>query len=208
MILKTLFSEFTKQMTMRTLKLLVSLIFFFIILQSEVFGQSGRDSTRNERRNNASEPSWRDRVRFGGNFGLQFGNITFIDISPLVLYGVTDRLQLGVGVTYQYIRFNFPTLRTSGNSIYGGRVFTRYFLFPGVFAQAEYETLSTRYYDAFTNEIKRALVPAGFIGGGYSQQAGGRAAINVTILYNLLYEQYKFQSVYASPWVVRVGFNL
>lgn len=196
---------------MKTLKLVLILIFFVVVTSGELFAQFGRDTTRNESRSNtgSGDASWKDRIRLGGNFGLQFGNITFVDVSPLVLYRATERLQLGVGVTYQYIRFNFPTLRSSsGNSIYGGRVFTRYFLFPGIFAQAEYEMLSTRYYDQLSGEIRRALVPAGFIGGGYSQAAGGRAAINVTILYNLLYEQYKFRSVYASPWVFRVGFNL
>lgn len=193
------------------------LLYFFATSEStaQIFR---RDTTRNDnqRTGNTNGNSWRDRIRIGGNFGLQFGNITFIDISPLVIYQVAERTQLGVGITYQYVRFNNVrtfgggTISSSGNSIYGGRTFLRYFLFPGIFAQGEYEMLSTRYYDysLITPELRRALVPAGFIGGGYVQQAGGRAAFNVTVLYNLLYEQNKTRSIYASPWVFRVGFTL
>ena len=204
----------------------INKLFFAVLLQgifclfavSELKAQVfRRDTTQNNTNSrNIESNSWRDRVRLGGNFGLQVGNITFVDVSPLVLYQVTDRTQFGVGITYQYVRFNNvrtfggSTLSSSGNSIYGGRTFFRYFLFPGIFAQGEYEMLSTRYYDysSLTPELKRALVPAGFVGGGYSQPIGGRSAFNITILYNLLYEQYKTKSIYASPLVIRAGITL
>jgi hypothetical protein len=198
--------------------LLFQIPFYFFSINKVNAQIFRRDTTQNDNRRtgNTESNSWRDRVRLGGNFGLQFGNITFIDVSPLVLYQVTDRTQFGVGITYQYVRFNNVrtfgggTLSSSGNSIYGGRTFMRYFLFPGIFAQGEYEMLSTRYYDysSLTPELKRALVPAGFVGGGYSQPISGRSAFNITVLYNLLYEQYRAQSIYASPLVIRAGVTL
>jgi hypothetical protein len=198
--------------------LLLQIPFCYAIITESEAQVFRRDTTQNNNRRtgNTEGNSWRDRIRVGGNFGLQFGNITFIDVSPLVLYQVTDRTQLGVGITYQYVRFNNVrtfgggTISSSGNSIYGGRTFLRYFLFPGIFAQGEYEMLSTRYYDYSQGipELKRALVPAGFVGGGYAQPIGGRSAFNITILYNLLYEQYKTQSIYASPIVIRAGVTL
>ena len=198
--------------------LLLHLLLCFFATSESYAQVFRRDSTQNNNRRtqNTEGNSWRDRVRLGGNFGLQFGNITFIDVSPLVLYQLAERTQIGVGITYQYVRFNNVrtfgggTISSSGNSIYGGRAFLRYFLFPGIFAQGEYEMLSTRYYDysSLTPELKRALIPAGFIGGGYSQPMGNRAAFNLTILYNLLYEQYKAQSIYASPIVIRAGITL
>ncbi len=184
--------------------------FLILLLQKEVSAQIfRRDSTQSDRPSNTNQPSWRDKVRFGGNFGAQFGSITFINVSPLVMYQVSDQAQIGVGVTYQYVRFSNTLLRnSSGNSIFGGRVFTRYFLFPGIFAHGEYEVLNNTYYDLLANELRRDWIPAGFVGGGYSQQVSGRAAFNVTILYNLLYEQYRSRSIYASPWVIRMGITL
>lgn len=194
------------------MKLLRFLLIFPLLLlfQKEVSAQIfRRDSTQNDRPSNTSPPSWRDKVRFGGNFGAQFGNITFIDVSPLAMYQVSDQAQVGVGITYQYVRFrNFGLQNSSGNSIFGGRFFTRYFLFPGIFAQGEYEVLNNTYYDPLVNELRRDWIPAGFVGGGYSQQVSGRAAFNVTILYNLLYEQYRSRSIYASPLVIRMGITL
>ncbi len=196
---------------MRYLKLVFAFFLFLFLFQKEVSAQVfGRDSVNNNRQSsNTSQSSWRDKVRFGGNFGVQFGSITFINVSPLVMYQTSDRAQIGVGITYQYVRFNYSNLQSStGSSIFGGRVFARYFLFPGIFAHGEYEMLNNTYYDPLVNELRRDWIPAGFVGGGYSQQLAGRAAFNVTILYNLLYQQYQSRSVYASPWVIRMGITL
>ncbi|TAH21170.1 MAG: hypothetical protein EAZ08_04000 [Cytophagales bacterium] len=197
---------------MKFSKFALLLFLLLFLLQTEIFAQVFRnDSIRNAGQNNkANSPSWRDKVRLGGNFGLQFGSITFINVSPLVMYQATDRTQIGVGITYQYVRFSSTIVRNaSGSSIFGGRVFARYFLFPGIFAHGEYEMLNNTYYDPLVNELRRDWIPAGFAGGGYSQQlGGGRSAFNVTILYNLLYEQYQSRSIYASPWVIRMGITL
>ncbi|MCS6967356.1 MAG: hypothetical protein RMJ44_02930 [Cytophagales bacterium] len=158
--------------------------------------------------NRTEEPSrFIDRLRVGGNFSFQFGNVTFIDISPLVFYQVTPQLHAGTGVTYQYIRFNFRGFSSSSNSIYGGRVFGRFFPFVSspFFAHAEYETLNVAFFDQLTGEVRRDWVPGTFLGGGYIQQLGQRAAFNLTILYNFSWNQ--FRSPYASPWVVRAGFH-
>lgn len=200
---------------MKFLRQVVSFLLLFFclsVLQTAVVAQVFRnDSIRNTaQNNNTNKAAWRDKVRLGGNFGLQFGNITFINISPLVMYQATDRTQIGVGITYQYVRFSSNIVRNaSGSSIFGGRVFARRFLFPGIFAHGEYEVLNNTYFDPLANELRRDWIPAGFVGGGYSQQVGGgRSAFNVTILYNLLYQQYQSRSIYASPWVIRMGITL
>ncbi|HAZ26673.1 MAG TPA: hypothetical protein DCY95_20610, partial [Algoriphagus sp.] len=35
--------------------------------------------------------SFKDRLYFGGNFGMQFGTVTLLDISPLVGVMITNR---------------------------------------------------------------------------------------------------------------------
>jgi hypothetical protein len=196
---------------MKLIKISFIFSFFLLIIHNEALAQIFRNDTTSreqQRTDNSKQASWRDRIRLGGNFGAQFGTITFINVSPLVMYQVSEQVQLGVGATYQYTNFNNFLGLNGSNSIYGGRTFARFFVMPGIFAQAECEMLNTRYFDSFAGEVRRDWIPAAFLGGGYSQSAGGRAAFNVTILYNFLYEQYKNRTFYASPWVFRVGFTL
>ena len=51
-----------------------------------------KESPKAEKDNEDDGPSLSDRMFFGGNFGLQFGNPTLIDISPLVGFRMTERL--------------------------------------------------------------------------------------------------------------------
>ena len=66
-----------------------------------------------------------DRLFFGGNFGLMFGTITNIEISPLVGYYITPRLAAGTGIRFEYYRDKgyYAPYHTT---IFGGNVFSRY----------------------------------------------------------------------------------
>jgi len=147
------------------------------------------------------EPSFKDRLFFGGNFGLSFGTVTFIDISPTVGYRVNDKVSAGVGVTYQYLRNSRFDLETS---IYGGRVFGRRTLNDFLFAQVEYETLNVEFVDPGDFSFNREWVPAFFLGGGLYQPIGRNAALLITALYNVLHDEVR--SPYVDPLVLRVGF--
>ena len=144
-----------------------------------------------------------ERVTLGGNFGLQFGTVTFIDVSPTVGYRFTDRFTAGPGLTYRYLKFrNF-----SGSSLYGGRIFARQRLGQQFFIQSEYEALNTEYRtNNVDRPISRTWVPGFFLGGGLFQPVGRRAAIIVSALYNLTYDATR--SPYNSPWNFNVGFTL
>ncbi|WP_194776511.1 hypothetical protein [Pararhodonellum marinum] len=148
-----------------------------------------------------------DRMYFGGNFSLQFGDVTFIDISPLAGLMVTPRFSTGLGVTYQYLNFRFFN---QSNNIYGGRVFTRYNVFNNIFLHGEYESLNTVFtrVDPATNETAfvREWVPGLFLGGGYFVPFGRRGGANVTLLYNILHDNVR--SPYFEPLIIRVGFVL
>src|SRR5690606_34215869 len=69
------------------------------------------------------KPPLKDRMYYGGNFSLQFGSLTFIDISPLAGIMITERFSTGLGATYQYLNFKYAN---SSSSVYGGRLFGRY----------------------------------------------------------------------------------
>jgi hypothetical protein len=147
------------------------------------------------------KPSFRDRLFFGGNVGLSLGDITYIELSPLVGYSITNRASVGLGVTYQYLEFR----RTGvSSSVYGGRLFSRYALLPNVFANAEYEALNLEFLRPSDAKVLRAWVPAFLVGGGYFQRFGRRGGATLMILYNLLHDP--IRSPYPSEVILRAGF--
>ena len=175
-------------------------ILFFWSCSTVAFGQADSTDTYQEKR---TASDFFKRVTIGGNFGLQFGSVTFVDISPTFGYRFTDRFTAGPGITYRYLKFrNFP-----GSSLYGGRIFARQRLGQQFFVQTEYESLNTEYRTNNADRpISRTWVPGFFVGGGLFQPIGQRAAIIVSALYNLTYDATR--SPYNSPWNFNVGFTL
>lgn len=146
-------------------------------------------------------PSLKDRMYFGGNFGISFGTITFIDVSPLAGVMITDKLSSGVGATYQY--FNDSRFLGGSNALYGGRVFNRYNIYPNVFLHGEYESMNFEVYNFDSNSIRREWVNAFLVGGGYFMPFGQRGGVNFMFLYNLNFDIRR--SPYNEPYVIRVG---
>lgn len=145
-------------------------------------------------------PFW-DRVFFGGSLGLQFGDLTYVDISPLVGYKITEQLAAGIGGTYIYYRYRDPYGEFKTN-IYGGRLFGRYYFIENLFGHVEYEVLSMERPDDLNyNELTRVNIASTFVGGGYRQMLGDNAALELILLYNLTEEAY---SPYTNP-VIRIG---
>ncbi|MEX2592280.1 MAG: hypothetical protein WD426_05865 [Anditalea sp.] len=170
-------------------------VFTFLVLATEAFAQ--REIYPEEK------PSLKDRMYFGGNFSLQFGSLTFIDVSPLAGVMLTDKLSTGLGATYQYLKF-----ARNSSSVYGGRVFGRYNITRNIFAHTEIESLNTAYVipgaTPDQDRLVRDWVNGVFVGGGYFTPFGNRGGANITLLYNLTYDNRR--SPYNEPYVIRVGF--
>lgn len=146
---------------------------------------------------------FKDRLFLGGNLGLQFGSQTYIDVSPLLGYRVNDKLSVGVGATYIYYRLKEANYSYS-SSIYGGRMFARYFLYENFFAQFEPELLNMEVYNTNSNEYYRKNIFSPFIGGGYIQKFSEYSGIYIMLLYNINDTP---DSPYQNP-VIRIGFNI
>lgn len=143
--------------------------------------------------------SFRERLYFGGNFGIQFGTVTNIDLSPQVGYRITPRFSAGIGLSYKFFadtRYDFRT------SIYGGSIFTRFLVFRNLFLQAEVEKLNVEDYDNYP-ETSRAWDTAVLVGAGYRQPMGERGAVYMMLMWNLNETRL---SPYQNP-IIRVGFN-
>src|SRR3972149_11906286 len=142
------------------------------------------------------KPRLNNRIFFGGNFGLSFGRESLIEISPLVGYRFTPKLSVAVGPVYQYYRYKSfnPAIGTIRFHNIGGRVFGRYIIYKNFFAQIE-ESLTfvkSNLYQAFGDSTKNGYIPVNdfLVGGGIRQPIGERAAVNLTILYNLTESEY------------------
>ncbi len=168
--------------------------------------QTGQAQTQNPK-------SIFERIRLGGSFGLSFGSITNINISPMLGLQATDKLTVGAGVIYQYYKSNLTGFNYKSN-IFGGRAFAMYSIISGVSAHAEYESINRNYIDAGTGASKPIWLNSFLVGGTYSQPTGGRLirAVNFTALYNLNYNNqvnptnpYQNISPYGSPLVFRVS---
>ena len=151
------------------------------------------------------KPPLKDRIYFGGNLGFQFGNITFIDISPLAAYKVTEQLHLGAGVSYQYFK-DSRFVNDFSSTIVVGRVFGRYFVTEQVFPHVELESLSFKFQDNFGRELDRQWYSSVLAGIGIAQPIGKRGALNALVLYNLSWRNDR-SLLYSSPWVTRIGFT-
>lgn len=143
--------------------------------------------------------SW-DKVFVGGNFWMQFGNYTFIDISPMVGYRFTEKFSAGLGPSYQYLSIKDLGYSFSTNA-YGGRVFGRYFIWQNLFTHSELELINL---EAFDIQRRRVNVTNLYVGGGYRQMLGERAYADIVVLWNLNESVY---SPYRNP-IIRAGFNI
>lgn len=160
----------------------------------------GQDKNIKVRENTPSNPFFsKERLFTGGNMGIQFGNNTFIDISPLVGYRFTDDIAGGVGLTYRYLSFN-NGVNTFRNNILGGRIFARYNILERLFLYGEYEVLNSDWYQN-NNRINLENILAG---AGYTQFIGERASFNIMGLWNFYSSPFP---IYNNP-VIRMGFNI
>lgn len=160
---------------------------------------------------NSGPVPWTDNLRFGGNFALTFGSVTYIQVSPKVGYLLTPRLLGGIGIDYIYYGvskgYYYQNSPGYNHNIYGGSIFSTWEPFDvntiPVALQMEFEMLNTPIYNYNTYEYDRnEWVPGLYLGGGLSQPAGA-GRVYFMFLYNVLYDQNRS---FNAPYVFRAGF--
>lgn len=189
-------------------------ILLLAFLLFNAFSIKGQEDKETQLNTDLDNPTFKDRLVFGGGLGLQFGTVTFIDISPMVGYRLTKKLESGVGLTYKYYKYNdFYKNLTTGEKIdlkshmLGGSVYTRYYLLDRIFAHVEFERLNYKYQDIYESagQIVRKdrsdYVSSLFVGGGLTQRLAGRANLFIMALWNLTEEP---NTPYNNP-VIRMG---
>ena len=159
-------------------------------------------------------PPLRERIFFGGDFGLQFGTLTNIEIAPVVGLWVLPRVAVAAGPEYTY----YARKNIGSTSIFGGRIYTQFVLIQdinniipaglhlGLFVHGEGEIQSleseTPFWINTQVDSERFTVNALLVGGGISQPMGRRGALNIIALW-ALNDTY---DLYSSP-EIRISFT-
>ncbi len=145
---------------------------------------------------------FKERLFFGGGLGLSFGDITFIRITPLVGYNVTPKLSFGLGPTYEYYKDKRP-VPDFETTIWGGSVFSRYFVLPMIFLHAELEILNLDEIHAVSDfDYDRVTIPALLLGGGFSQRSSNGSGFFIGAYYDVIGD---INSPYPDNIVLRIG---
>lgn len=179
-----------------------SLFLVFCILNT--YGQE-QNRTREE------PPPLKERLFFGGSFGLQFGTITDIQFSPVAGIWLLPRVAVAAGPNYRY--FKDPFDRTS---IYGGKAYSEFIFLQdldniipiglhfGMFFHVEDEVLSleSSFFRTMPQDMDRFLINTVLAGVGIRQQMGRRSSLNMTFLWALNDHGY---GIYGNP-EIRISF--
>jgi hypothetical protein len=169
------------------LSLRTALVLFILFLPASAEGQ----------RTKAAPPPFRERLFYGGNFGLQFGNITDIQFSPVVGFWVLPRLAVAVGPDYRFYKekyFNY----SDKTHIYGGKAYLEITVLRNINSVIPIGTntdiilhiennllsLESRFFRS-QSATDRFLMNTVLGGPGISQQIGKRSSLNILVLWAL-----------------------
>jgi hypothetical protein len=157
-------------------------------------------------------PPLSERLFYGGNFGLQFGTITDIQVSPVIGVWLLPRLAVAAGPDYRFYKY-----QSDRTNIYGLKTYIEFVVVKdlgsvlpvgsntGIFLHIEDELLNleSAYWKNPPVFSKRFYINTLLAGGGISQQLGRRTSMNMVILWALNDSGY---GVYSYP-EIRVSFT-
>ncbi|MBC8173132.1 MAG: hypothetical protein H7X71_04425 [Chitinophagales bacterium] len=165
------------------------------------------EDDRSDAADQAGGKKFWDRIVIGGNVGALFGNYTYVDVSPLVGYKITDKFIAGAGLSYQYVSYHDPYgfYADYKLNVIGPRAFGQYDLILGLFAYTEYEYLWVSITPEEPYLPYKDEIPGLFPGLGYKAQIGDNAYLKILALYNVLYDP--LNPLYNSAFQLRFGFS-
>ncbi len=183
-------------------------IIFIVLLSFKTFAQDGF-ITEDEVTEKSTKQTFWDRTYWGGDFGLMFGNYTSIVISPEMGYLLTPNFSIGSGIIFEYYgnyQYNYET------TIYGGKFFTRYFIWKDLYVLGilEVVSLQTEYYDfahRYPPTQNRFWFASPLIGAGYMQRFSKKGGVGVSLLFNLNQDMNSPYYGRAMP-IIRIGFAI
>lgn len=143
------------------------------------------------------------KIFVGGDFGGGYSTYnSYIQITPVIGYDLSRRIQIGSRLTYMHQWYQDGLGNKYNSNIYGGSLFLRYIFWKSLYVQTEYEILSAPdYYSVDANATR--TVKSLFAGLGFIQSISDTAFVTESVLYNFLDNEY---SPYSNP-LIRIGFG-
>lgn len=123
----------------------------------------------------------KEKLSFGGNFMVWFGTTSYVYLSPVVNCELNKRLNVGLGLIYNYYGYNSGPAKYS-YTIYGLHSYVLAFATSNIFGKVEFNHLlqPNRYY--YNDKVWVSYV---YLGGGFRQPLGDNASFYTSILYNI-----------------------
>jgi hypothetical protein len=157
---------------------------------------------------------WRQRLFYGGDFELTLGSNTYINLSPIVGYKLTNRLSAGLGPIYIFEKYKLYNIQSS---TYGGKAFASFIVIKDVdqyfnigikniLLHAENEMINIQkmeYVGTSYYALKERLwIDNVLAGAGLNMPFSERSGINIYVLWDITQNPY---SPYSNP-IIRLGF--
>jgi len=178
------------------------IIIILVIFSTNIFSQEF--ITEEEVTEKSDAPTFWERTYWGGDFGLMFGSATSIILSPEMGYMITKDFSIGGGVIFQYYKSNYNNYEST---IYGGKIFTRYFIWQNLYAIGILEIVNLERYSPYYTSAERYWFASPLIGGGYMQRFSNKGGIGISFLFNLNNDIYSPYYGQAMP-IIRIGFSI
>lgn len=155
----------------------------------------------------------KNKLFFGGNFGLGFGSIsTIINVSPQIGYRFNRYLAAGAGINFIYSSYKYEWSVPQYKEQYGvtglnifGRFYPIDYAFVQLQPEANYTWLRYKYYDDRPDDkLPNKIVPS-LLGGVGAAIPAGRGAFIVMAQYDLLQNE---RSPYGNRAFFNFGYNI
>lgn len=155
----------------------------------------------------------KSKLFIGGNFGLSFGDYTFVNVSPQLGYRFNDYFAAGLGINFQYSSvktyyssndYSKTSYGVAGLNVFG-RVYPIKYIMLQVQPEMNYVWGKYKDYSA-SNDVKipGKTVPSLLLGGG-AVIPQGRGAIVVMVQFDVLHQA---QSPYGTRPIYNFGYNI
>jgi hypothetical protein len=157
----------------------------------------------------------KEKLFIGGNFGLSFGDLTLINISPQIGYRFSELFAAGLGINGQYVSVKnryidgTPYSKTSqgvvGLNVFG-RIYPLQYIMLQVQPEANYIFGKQTFYGSSNQEYEMdaAIVPSLLVGAG-AVLPSGRGSFIASFFYDVLQRP---NAPYGSRPFLNLGYNI